>query len=169
MTKKQMKEKENRIKILENDINSMLLVALGFDVSDQGFIIDQDTLTKVKLGYHYLKYNPNSDITIPHHKNDIIFNPLNNKKLMSSLLELFLKKEEEDGELNIKIFYPIDDGNGKWRLELKDGVDGLYQTDNYTNQLLAYAEAILTLYDPNTNESLPLLIHELDDLKEEIK
>ena len=99
MTKKQRLEIENKIKEIELKVNSMLLIALGFDVSDNGYLVDQDTLQRVKLGYHFLKFNNSNETTIPLHKNDILFNPLNNRKLTNSLFELFLKKEEVDDDL----------------------------------------------------------------------
>lgn len=169
MTKKQRLEIENKIKEIELKVNSMLLIALGFDVSDNGYLVDQDTLQRVKLGYHFLKFNNSNETTIPLHKNDILFNPLNNRKLANSLFELFLKKEEVDDDLFVRVYF-TEEVESKYVLKIiLENNQGTLMSEPFRNQLYCYAECIVSMYDVNDVGMIGNLLKELEELKNEIQ
>lgn len=169
MTKKQRLEIENKIKEIELKVNSMLLIALGFDVSDNGYLVDQDTLQRVKLGYHFLKFNNSNETTIPLHKNDILFNPLNNRKLANSLFELFLKKEEVDDDLFVRVYF-TEEVESKYVLKIiLENNQGTLMSEPFKNQLYCYVECIVSMYDVNDVGMIGNLLKELEELKNEIQ
>lgn len=169
MTKKQRLEIENKIKEIELKVNSMLLIALGFDVSDNGYLVDQDTLQRVKLGYHFLKFNNSNETTIPLHKNDILFNPLNNRKLANSLFELFLKKEEVDDDLFVRVYF-TEEVESKYVLKIiLENNQGALMSEPFKNQLYCYVECIVSMYDVNDVGMIGNLLKELEELKNEIQ
>lgn len=137
MNKKELEYLQNQ----EEVVNTKLLYALGFDVSGDGHLIDQDTLEPVMFMNKPLRTNQ-----IIHFK-DAKFDPIHNRKLADALLKIFLKKEEQDNDLYCKIYTEnqvyVNNMVGT-QLQL-DTSNGLCTTNGYQSDTLKYIEAILKL------------------------
>lgn len=138
MNKKELEQLQRQ----EEIINTRLLFALGFDVSEDGHLVDQDTLEQVMFMNKPLRCNQ-----IIHFK-DAKFDPIHNRKLADAILKIFLKKEEQDNDLYCKMYtenqiYKGDILTGT-QLHL-DTSNGLYTTDFYRSDTLKYIDAILRI------------------------
>lgn len=145
MTKKERRDLENRKKELEKSINLKLIRALGFDISSNGYICDQDTFSIIRFKYKHLKY-VDEDQNIPFHNNDILFDPLNNFKLLTTLFDMHLKYCQQCGMI-IYTHYPeeVMMGDIKCTSICIVADTRKYMTEYYTNIICAYADAILHL------------------------
>lgn len=147
MTKKERNELESRKKELEKSINLKLIRALGFDISSNGNVCDQDTFSPIRFKHKYLKY-ADIDQNLPFHNNDIVFDPLNNFKLLTSLFDIHLKYCQQCG-MNIYTHYPEETILGDIKCTSICIMTDMrkYMTEYYPNVVCAYADAILHL-DP---------------------
>lgn len=159
MTRKEKNLIKEEIKQLEIDINSKLLNALGMDVS-RGFVVDQDNFSRVRMGKKYIKYSPFAETLV--HSGDLVFNPLNNNKMVVHLFNIFLQKEQEENDLYVSTYYPIITGDMTC-VEIQKSEYGnisLYRSDNYKSPSYGYIEIILELFGIHYSDKL----HRLDEL-----
>lgn len=142
MTKKQKLEKETEVKNLENKVNSMLIMALGFSVDSTGIVRDQDTMNNIIVLYKNLKYTTNPS-QVQLHRNDILFDMVNNYKLASTMFDAYLSKLEKEQNIYILNYYfDINSQNltNACRITLPDSI---IKSQWYHNPMLGAIECIL--------------------------
>ena len=160
MTKKQKEEQQQLLKEkvdLERVINKIILSAMGYDIDQQGYIIDQDNFQMVKYKKKNLKFFYNDSQIIPaHHSNDMIFNPLSDRGLAEKLFTTFLSKEHDENGLYVKMYYPVQVGN-KTIIEVIIDNLGTIQSEQYFNISFSYIELILSMSGSNLEGALNVL------------
>lgn len=127
----------------QNLINKIIMQEIGLGVDNYQKIIDQDTRETLLFKEKNMKYSSQNNVLIG--RNDMIFDPINNRFLMMSLFDHFATKiEEEDGKY-ISIYYDVNGENGS---ALEAVVDGEKITsDYYNNDSLKYLDIIMQLND----------------------
>ena len=166
MTKKQKKENALiEIRDIQNNINSMLLAALGFDV-DSGYIVDQDNFSRIKINHGFLKYSPDGS-DIPLHRKDVLFDPLNNRQLVNILFKVFLNKEEESGDLYVKVFYPVQDKSGTTAIQLRLE-NGILESQYYIDPSYGYIEIMIASLGVCSNMEICDSLKRLESLKNQL-
>ena len=174
---KKKNKNDQRIREIKNEINSMLLQALGYEVDSTGCIVDQESNTTLMYRNRYLKYVDGSSY-IPMHSRDLIFDPSVNRGLSEQMFTEFMHKEEIDNGLYMHIYYSsidpinqmntyveaiVENGNGALRKIIRSG--------SYFQVSLCYIDLILTMYcsDPGLLHYKTLLseleVYMKDDLQ----
>lgn len=153
-----MKKLQEEINLLETNVYSMLLMALGFIVDERHYIRDQDDMNIICFNNHNLIEKNNGR----KYRNDIFFNPVHNLKMMESLVSLYFKKKREDLKNIVKVFF-VDQSTGCAHVRLTDNGSG-YISDSFPiYPSLGYIEIILT---DAFGELSKISVHDLHHLEE---
>lgn len=153
-----LNEKNN----IESSINRNLLLALGYDVDGQGFVIDQETFQRVKYKKKNLKFR-SPETSVAHHSSDIIMNPFVDKTLAEKFFTTFLAKEQEENGLYIKMYYPVAVGD-KTIIEAIIENSGTIQSEAYKLPSFSFIELILSMSGSYSTQSV--YIEQLSRLEE---
>lgn len=128
------------------ELVNKLMQEIGLDIDNNNYIIDQDNGNQIKFNGKNLKYNSDQNNN-RRNSNEILFNPIENPKLMNNLFSYYTDKiNQEDGRY-VNIYYPLDSGDnsGKGKIELKEDTNDTLQSNNYYNDCLKYADLIFQL------------------------
>ena len=120
--------------------NKMIMSEIGLECRDDKILYDQDNGNYVTFGGKNLSM-PGTGSTRQAQE----FDPYNNIKMMDQMFSYFLDKAAECGEADeYDVFYNVDTGNGKGRIELKNDSDKL-SSGEYQRDQCKYADLILQL------------------------
>lgn len=154
MTKKELnflKEEKNN---LEKNINSMLIMALGYTVDQKGYLMDQDTMHRIQFFNKNLKFSDN----VQFHRNDIEFNPMENFKLMQSIIEVYLHNKDDE----VRVFFI--DSSSCAHIRTNEGLE--HVSSSYPNYpLLGYIELIFNIEFGEDSKISLMDLHRLELLK----
>ena len=91
-----------------------------------------------------IKYtsDPNKNLLLA--KNDILFDPMNNSKLMSNLFAYYLTKLEENEGVVFESYYTKNGNEGRTALEIKNQYEKI-TSKYYNNDSMKYIDIILKL------------------------
>ena len=136
------------------DISRKIFRAVGLDVDNANKVIDQDTCMPIEFKGKCIKYtsDPNKNLLLA--KNDILFDPINNPKLMSNLFGYYLTKLEETENTVFNSYYVKPGNEGRTAIELKSDSETI-TSKYYKNDSIKYMDMILRLNgesDINLNE-----------------
>lgn len=122
---------------------------MGFSVkSPEGYLYDQDYGTLLTFDNAYIKV-PLSDQEIYSGRNEIVFDPAHNYRLVNMLFGLFLDKckNSEDGDLleGFVAFYSEDDEDRKQRVVVKTIGRGEISSNWYWNIYLSFFDCVFRI------------------------
>lgn len=133
------------------------ITAAGLNVVDDK-IVDQDTDQAFTIKGKQVKYaNDKASVTL--HKDEILFNPIDDPRQAKHLLGIYLDKEENENGLYTITQSEILDGD-KTKVELRTS-DGVYTSDSYQNNSMKYLDMMFRLNEES--ESIFNSIKELDE------
>ena len=123
------------------------MIASGLCAVD-GKIVDQETKIPVKVKGKDLKYSADGK-SVTLHKDEIMFNPLQDPRQAKLLCGIFLEKEMEENDLYTQTQYDIvkDDSSA---VELRTN-QGVYTSNYYRNNSLKYVDIVLQLNEEPTD------------------
>lgn len=135
-----MKKKKANPKELVNK----LIVEIGLDIDTDNNIVDQDTQNSLVFNGKKLKYVPGDQKV---NRNEIEFDPISNRKLMTNLLAYANNKQVEEGTAApISIFYQLNSNQeGKNKIELKDENNNVYVSNPYYNDNLKLMDILFQM------------------------
>lgn len=158
MTKKRKYELTLEKKELEVEVLRQILCALGWDIDSKGYIIDQENFQKIKYKRRILKSKYlNETELISIHSNELIFDPFKDRGLVEFIFTTFLKKEQEDNGLYVKMYYPVQESNKikiQTQIERISGETGILESSLYNMCNFAYIELIVGMSGFNTVKEL---------------
>ena len=166
MTKKQKETLIDEQMELKSRLYSMLLGALGFDADESGCLRDQDTMTLIGMNGGRILYSPNG-AEVPRHKRDTIFDPIHNRRLTESLFKLFLSKEEAEGELYVKAFYPKENKDGISIVCVLD--TGKIESESYRIVYYGLLEIIVAVSNPEYNAEVVNILKRLGEISNDLQ
>lgn len=122
---------------------------MGFGVNAQsGYLYDQDTGNYLTYENSYIKVSMNGQ-QIYAGRNEIVFEPEKNYKLIDRLFGYFLDKckNDEDGDIlqGLVAYYTEDDQDRKQKLSVKTLGRGEISSRFYWNVYLAFIEVIFAI------------------------
>ena len=124
--------------MMHDDLNVVVLQSVGLTVNEQQKIVDQDTRELLQYKGKNMRFSSTNSVPIT--KQDIVFDPSDNKGQMMALFEHFTHKIEDEDGTYIKMSCEIQDGD---KTALTYEVDGQRVTTNpYYKESLKYVEAI---------------------------
>ena len=126
------------------NVSHKIFRIMGLDVDSSNKVIDQDTCRPIEFKGKSIKYtsDPNKNLLIA--KNDILFDPINNSRLMSTLFGYYLTKLEENEGIAFDSYYTKNGNEGRTALELKNENEKI-TSKYYTNDSIKYIDIILKL------------------------
>lgn len=119
-------------------LSTLVLNEIGLEITNDGFIIDQESREKLMLGNRYFNttYYARSDI--------VTFNP-NNSKQMAVLFAYFCKKLMYESNVYIGVIYAKKDMYGRYVLAVKANGTTEYVSKFYNIEALRYLDLICQL------------------------
>ena len=126
------------------DISRKIFRAVGLDVDNANKLIDQDTCRPIEFKGKCIKFTSDPDKNLLLAKNDILFDPVNNTKLMANLFGYYLSKLEENEDMVFDSYYVKNGNGGRTALEVKNE-DGTITSKYYNNDSIKYMDMILRL------------------------
>lgn len=136
---------------MKDPINKLIMQEIGLTTNIEKEVIDEETRLPIVIKDKVLKYS--SSVCVPIKKNEMIFDPANNRGQMSILFDYFVNKLETEGT-EVDMYYDINDGSA---MEVK--IQGqTIRTNEYNNDQLRYLDMMRRL-----NQSDPSDIRDLDD------
>lgn len=130
-----------------DSIKYAAIVAAGLNVVDDK-IVDQDTNQAFTIKGKQVKYaNDKSAVTL--HKDEILFNPIDDPRQAKHLLGIYLDKEETENGIYTITQSEIPDGD-KTKVELRTN-DGTYTSEAYQNNSMKYLDMMFRLNEESKN------------------
>lgn len=124
--------------MMHDDLNRVVLQAVGLTTNEQQKIVDSDTRQQLLYKDKNMRYSSSNSVPIT--KQDVIFDPSSNKGQMKALFDHFTNKIEDEDGTYVKMSYEVQNGE---KSALTYEVDGVKVTTNsYYNDSLKYIEAI---------------------------
>lgn len=132
------------------DLIFALINEIGLSITENGVIVDQDTMISLKFGDKEIKASV--DINKPVYESEFVsvLDPLNNMKLMNMLLGYYLEKEKAIGNLE-PLSFSTDElvKHGPTNVTVRCGSSkvSLYDVSSkyYNNRCLKFSDIILKL------------------------
>jgi hypothetical protein len=132
--------------MMHDQINKIIMQEIGLGVDAHQRVIDQDTRETLKFNEKNMKYSSQNSVILT--KNDIPFDPIETRNLMSSLFNHFTQKIEQEDGTYVSTYYDI---NGDKGTALEAVVNGEKITsDYYGNDSLRYLDIIMRLNGSNS-------------------
>lgn len=150
-------------------VTKNLLVAMGFQLTPEGNIVDQETRSQIAFENTALKANDNPNVPLYISKYDTRLEPLNplNTKILERLFALFTEKEIEYGNIpEINGYYCdknteiLDDDLYQLVVKFSDGTK--MKSDWFRNKGLCYLQSIFVI----DGTFIDLDLHRYDSEKE---
>lgn len=170
-----MKGNNEIINKLKYQLNSMLLQALGYEISGNGCVVDQDSLSKISYRNRILKCSDNGSY-VPLHSRDMLFDPITNRGLAEQLFMAFMHKEDVDNGIYMHMYYTMSDTGNTSRmfveaiLENSTGERFIQRSGCYTSPTYCYLDLILRIYNNGINNDFEEIIHRLEEyLKDDLQ
>lgn len=170
-----MKDNNNVFNILKGKLNSMLLMALGYEVDYNGTVRDQDTGIRIFFRNKILKCSTDGSY-IPLHSRDMLFDPITNRGLAEQLFMVFMHKEDVDNGIYMHMYYTMSDTGNTNRmfveaiLENSTGERFIQRSGCYTSPTYCYLDLILRIYNNGINNDFEEIIHRLEEyLKDDLQ
>lgn len=124
-----------------DDLTYDLMRTLGLEIDDQNRIISMDNpyiplnMKGKILKASYTKVEPFIG------RGDMLFNPVENYKLMSGLFSLFVDMVSETEDRYFNVYYTMTEPDGKVYVEIKENMQKI-TSRSYNNPSLAYIDLI---------------------------
>lgn len=151
------REERGEIKIMMNDLNYKLMCDIGLDLDNNMNIIDQDFGNIIMIKGKALKASLNN-IEPFIGGGDILFDPMNNYKLMANLFSYFIQKTQSTEDRYFNVFYPVQGSDNKTAMEIKENMT-VIRSGFYSNPCIAYIDLVFRIndevYDLSMYDSIP--------------
>lgn len=126
---------------MQDYLNKIVMEEIGLGVDSYQKVIDQDSRDQLKFKDKNIKYSSQNSVVTT--KNDIIFDPAENKNLMCSLFDHFTQKIESEENKYVSMYYDISDNTGYAIAAMVDGIR--VTSDHYNNESLKYIDIIMKI------------------------
>ena len=124
----------------DKEINTLIMQEIGLEVGSRQRIYDQDTGAVIKIN--------GMDVVAPGSycgNKAMEFDPHNNRKMMSQLFGHFLEKYSEETDIDVLIYYNVDDVDSKSKIECVLSNNEVITSKPYTRDSLKYTDIIMQL------------------------
>ena len=168
LTKKQ-REKLNIEKTqLEEDLNLMLIQALGLTTDPMGYIVDDENGSRISFRKKDFKSNSPEFASAPFHKNDIAFDPFNDKKTIPLLFQKYIN----DSGIYTSTYATLTDQHAENKERLRVVTDcGVENSRPFHNPVYSYADYIFShelAGIPTVSDDVATKLTRLDDINHEL-
>lgn len=128
--------------MMQDPLNKMIMQEIGLSVDKQNRVYDQDTRQPILFKDKNMKFSSQHNVALS--GNDMVFDPANNKGLMSSLFDYYTQKLEDEEGVYVSGHFEESTEDGKMAVTLMMNNNQI-KTNSYTNNSLSYLEAIKRL------------------------
>lgn len=142
----------------KNDLGRSVIMEMGLYIGKDNILRDQDTNMQIAFGGKNVKYTYNDPSKLYIGENDVLFDPVDNYKLMNNMLGYYIDKENESGNMSSVAPYMLDGDNRTvcQGVKLTNGerIEGGY----FRNRSLSICDFILKCAGDTSD------IHNLDEM-----
>ena len=128
--------------MMHDPLNKMIMEEIGLSVDKQNKVYDQDTRQPLLFKDKNMKFSSQHNVALS--GNDMVFDPANNKGLMSSLFDYYTQKLEDEEGIYVSGHFEESGDDGKMSVTLMIDNNQI-KTNSYSNNSLSYLEAIKIL------------------------
>lgn len=136
-----------------NNLLYQLMTEIGLEVDSELRIVDQDDGNIIMFKGKSLKVSIDGIRQPFIGRNDILFDPITNFKVMNNLFSYFIHKTSVDEGRYFSIFYPVNLPNGTTYIEIKED-NNIIRSNAYMNPCLAYIDLIFRINGESYNLSM---------------
>lgn len=145
-----------------NNLNYQLMCEIGLEVDSEGRLVDQDLGNMILFKGKTLKVNMPGFRQPFIGRNDILFDPVNNYKIMNTIFSYYVQKLADLEGRYFNIFYPVQLQSGKTYAEIKENMK-VIRSGAYYNPCIAFIDLVFRLndeeYDLSAYDSQPNQIY----------
>ena len=132
----------------EADVGKAILDELGYGVANDNSIYEQDTFAPVQFQGKTIKYSPTPD-TLYLSENDVLFDPVHNLRMITTLLGNYIDKEEASGKEVLSMHDDVNRDNRTTSHTIKFANQDPVTSKYYRNRCLAICDNILDMANAN--------------------
>lgn len=141
-----------------NNLNYQLMCEIGLEVDQEMRVVDQDLGNVIMFKGKTLKANIGGLRQPFIGRNDILFDPVNNYKIMTTIFAYYVQKLTNMEGRYFNIFYPVQLQSGKTYAEIKEDMK-VIRSGAYFNPCIAFIDLVFRLnneeYDLSMYDSIP--------------
>lgn len=127
-----------------NNLIYQLMTEIGLEIDSEMRVVDQDDGNVIMFKGKSLKISLDEYKQPFIGRNDILFDPVSNFKVMSNLFSYFVHKTSIMEGRYFSIFYPIYLPNGRTCIEIKEN-DETIRSNAYMNPCIAYIDLVFRI------------------------
>lgn len=127
-----------------NNLLYQLMTEIGLEIDSDFRVVDQDDGNVITFKGKCLKVSLDRYREPFIGRNDILFDPITNSKIMSHLFSYFIHKTSVTEGRYFSIFYPVNLPNGATYIEIKEGENTL-RSNPYMNPCIAYIDLVFRI------------------------
>lgn len=124
------------------EINSLIMREMGLEIGPGNRIVDQDTQLALTLGAQGI-VAPGAYCG----RQNVEFDPYNNRKMMGNLFGMFLEKYSDESDIDVLTYYNVNDNkkDQTGQIECRMSNNTVITSKPYIRDSLKYADIILQL------------------------
>ena len=127
-----------------NNLLYQLMTEIGLEIDSEMRIVDQDDGNVIMFKGKSLKVSLDNYRQPFIGRNDILFDPITNFKVMNNLFSYFIHKTSVTEGRYFNIFYPVNLPNGRTYIEIKEN-NQVIRSGAYMNPCIAYIDLIFRI------------------------
>lgn len=127
-----------------NTLLYQLMTEIGLEVDSEMRVVDQDDGNVIMFKGKSLKVSLDQFRQPFIGRNDILFDPISNFKVMSNLFSYFIHKTSITEGRYFSIFYTVPLNNGRTYIEIKEDNE-IIRSNAYINPCIAYIDLIFRI------------------------
>lgn len=140
-----------------NNLTYQLMCEIGLEVDQEMRLVDQDLGNVIMFKGKTLKVNLGGQRQPFIGRNDILFDPVNNYKIMSTIFAYYVQKLTNLEGRYFNIFYAVPLPSGKTYAEIKENMK-VIRSGTYFNPCIAFIDLVFRLnneeYDLSAYDSI---------------
>lgn len=127
-----------------NNLIYQLMTEIGLEIDSEMRVVDQDDGNVIMFKGKSLKVSLNEYKQPFIGRNDILFDPITNFKVMSNLFSYFIHKTSITEGRYFNIFYPVNLADGRTYIEIKED-NQVIRSGSYNNPCIAYIDLVFRI------------------------
>lgn len=137
----------------EVEVGKAILNEIGIGIAPDNSLYDQDSQLPVQFQGKNIKYSSTNPDQIYLGEGDVLFDPIHNLRMITTMLSTYIDKEEEQGKEVISMYDDYNRENRTTSHSIKFAGGEVVESKYYKNKCLAICDNILTMANANCDLS----------------
>lgn len=133
----------------ETEVGKAILDEIGIAIGADNALYDQDSLVPVQFQGKNIKYSAKDPSQIYLGEGDVLFDPIHNLRMITTMLGSYVDKEEENGREVLSMYDDYNRENKTTSHSIKFADGKTVTSKHYKNRCLAICDNILEMANAN--------------------